>query len=225
MEKEKHVVVIYPHPDDESFGSAGTIIKLREQGIPVTYLCATNGSMGRNMGSPPFANRESMGKIREQELIDACKLLDCDMQLLGYQDKAVEFEDKQIVAKRLKGIIEEINPSLIITHHPFYGVHPDHNAIGAATIEALRMIKPADRPKLWVRAITTGYQNILGEPDYNYDVTDVFDAKMAAIAAHKSQADGIIGDMLRKAKNSEEVRKEAMDILGKEDYYIWEFTE
>lgn len=49
---EKHVVVIYPHPDDESFGAAGTIAKFREQGVPVTYLCGTLGEMGRNMGSP-----------------------------------------------------------------------------------------------------------------------------------------------------------------------------
>lgn len=224
MEKERHVVVIYPHPDDESFGSAGTIIRLRELGVPVTYLCGTNGSMGRNMGSPPFANRESMGEIREKELEDACRLLDCDMQLLGYQDKTMEFEDKQKVANHLKKLIEEINPSLVISYHPIYGVHPDHNAIGAATIEALNMMEQKERPQLWVRAITKGYQKFLGEPDYNYDVTDVFDQKMAAIAAHKSQADGLLGDMLRKAETSSKVKKEALDILGKEDYYVWDFS-
>src|SRR5690625_5373541 len=95
---EKHVVIIYPHPDDESIGCAGTIRKYREQGVPVTYLCGTLGEMGRNMGSPIFANRETLPKLRVEELIEACKILDIDLQLLGYRDKTIEYEDRQEVA-------------------------------------------------------------------------------------------------------------------------------
>lgn len=224
MEKQKHVVFIYPHPDDESFGSAGLIVKLRKQGIPATYLCGTDGSMGRNMGVPPFANRESMAKIREKELMDACEFLDCDVQMLGYRDKTMEFEDKHQLAQHIKGIIEEINPSLVVSHHPLYAVHPDHNAIGAATIEALTLMDEDKRPELWVRAIENNYRELLGEPDYIYDVSDVFDAKMDAIAKHHSQADGILGQMLKEAKYSEKVRKEALEKLGMEDYYVWDFA-
>lgn len=108
----KHVVVIYPHPDDESFGAAGTITKFREQGVPVTYLCGTLGEMGRNMGSPAFANRETLPEIRKEELKQACKVLDMDLQMLGYRDKTLEYEDRQEVAQHIKGILEQINPSL-----------------------------------------------------------------------------------------------------------------
>lgn len=225
MNKERHVVIIYPHPDDESFGSAGTIIKMRKEGIPVTYLCGNSGDMGRNMGSPLFANRESLAKIREAEMEEAARILDLNLRMLGYQDKMMEFEDKQEVAKHLKGIIEEIDPSLVITHHPLYSVHPDHNAIGAATIEAFRMMKPENRPVMWVRPVVKNYRDILGAPDVTYDARDVFEKKMEAIAAHRSQADGILGDMLRKAKVSDEVMEQAMDVLGIEDYYIWDFAD
>lgn len=224
MDKEKHVVVIYPHPDDESFGSAGTIDKFREQGVPVTYLCGTSGDMGRNMGAPPIANRESLAKIREKELEEACRILDCDLRMLGYQDKMMEFEDKMEVARHLKSIIEEIQPSLVITYHPLYGVHPDHNAIAAATIEALRMMDESERPVMWARPIVKNYQEILGKPDISYDVSDIFDKKMEAIAAHKSQADGILGEMLQQAKLSEKVKQEALEVLGLEEYYLWDFT-
>src|SRR5690625_6828817 len=90
---EKHVVVIYAHPDDESFGAAGTIIKFRNKGVPVTYLCGTLGEMGRNMGSPIFANRETLPYIRKEELKEACKYLDIDLHLLGYRDKTIEYEE------------------------------------------------------------------------------------------------------------------------------------
>src|SRR5690625_1485796 len=106
MKNHKHVVVIYPHPDDESFGTAGLIKQFRKKGVPVTYLCGTLGEMGRNMGTPPFANRETLAKIREQELTEACQFLDIQYRLLGYRDKTIEFEKKIDVANDVKAILE-----------------------------------------------------------------------------------------------------------------------
>ncbi|MDB5084113.1 MAG: bacillithiol biosynthesis deacetylase BshB2, partial [Bacilli bacterium] len=57
---ERHVLVVLPHPDDESFGTAGAIALYTQAGIPVTYVCGTLGEMGRNMGRPFFANRETL---------------------------------------------------------------------------------------------------------------------------------------------------------------------
>src|SRR5690625_1666360 len=102
---EKHVVVVYPHPDDESFGAAGTILQYRNQGVPVTYICGTLGEMGRNMGYPNIANRETLPLIRKQELADACEYLDIDFKLLGYFDKMIEFEDINEVSEHIKSVL------------------------------------------------------------------------------------------------------------------------
>ena len=51
MKDENHVLMIFPHPDDETFSSAGTISYI-ENGVPVTYACLTLGQMGRNLGNP-----------------------------------------------------------------------------------------------------------------------------------------------------------------------------
>lgn len=225
MEKHTHVVVIYPHPDDESFGAAGTIIKFREQGVPVTYLCGTLGEMGRNMGSPIFANRETLPQLRKKELEDACEYLDIDLKLLGYRDKTMEYEDVNEMAQHIKEVLEGLNPrpSLVITHYPNHGVHPDHNALGKATIEAIRLMNEDDRPVVWASAITKDFQDVLGEPDIINDVTSIFDKKLEAILKHKSQAEG----MLKKLEdNSEEfsVFKEGFKKrMGKEQYFIWDY--
>ncbi|MEH7664522.1 PIG-L family deacetylase, partial [Bacillus velezensis] len=80
---KEHVLVILPHPDDESYGVAGLIALHRQKDIPVTYACATLGEMGRNMGDPFFANRETLPLLRKQELIDACKAMDVtDLRML-----------------------------------------------------------------------------------------------------------------------------------------------
>jgi len=221
---EKHVVIIYPHPDDESFGCAGTIRKFREQGVPVTYLCGTLGEMGRNMGSPIFANRETLPKLREEELIEACKILDIDLQLLGYRDKTIEYEDRQEVAGHIKGILEDLNPSLVITHYPGYAVHPDHNALGAATIEAVGMIDADKRPTLWAQAFSNNFEEYLGKPDIINDVTKDFDEKMKAIAAHASQASGIIKAFDSDSEEAKNLKEAAINRLGIEPFYIWDYS-
>lgn len=223
---ETHVVVIYPHPDDESFGAAGTITAFRKQGIPVTYLCGTLGEMGRNMGSPiPFANRETLPNIREQELKKACSVLDINLRLLGYRDKTIEYEDINDVANHLKSILEELKPSLVITHYPGHAVHPDHNALGAAAIEAVRLMEKANRPTVWAQAITNTFYDDLGTPDIVNDVTNYFDTKMDAILAHKSQASGVLGSFQNRSDVTGDLLEIAKDRLGKEQYYIWQYND
>ncbi|WP_077328044.1 bacillithiol biosynthesis deacetylase BshB2 [Virgibacillus siamensis] len=220
---EKHVVVIYPHPDDESFGAAGTITKFRRQGVPVTYLCGTLGEMGRNMGNPTFANRESLPEIRKEELKEACKKLDIDLRMLGYRDKTLEFEDRDEVAQHLKAILEEIRPSLVITHYPEHAVHPDHNALGAAAIEAVRLMAPEKRPTVWAQAITNNYFEEIGVPQVKNDVTDYFDEKMEAIQSHKSQASGVLSNIRNSQTTNSELQDRAKKHLGNEYFFIWDF--
>src|SRR5690625_3149764 len=124
--------------------------------------------MGRNMGTPPFANRETLAKIREKELDDACQFLDIQYRLLGYRDKTIEFEKKEDVANHIKEILEEIKPSLVITHYPEHGVHPDHNALGEATIEAVRLMDEASRPVVWASAIRSEERRVGKECRYRH---------------------------------------------------------
>ncbi|WP_138418335.1 bacillithiol biosynthesis deacetylase BshB2 [Aquibacillus sediminis] len=217
---EKHVVVILPHPDDEAFGASGTITKFREQGVPVTYLCGTLGEMGRNMGNPTFANRETLPEIRKKELIDACNVLDIDLHMLGYRDKTLEFESREQVANHLKTFLDDIQPSLVITHYPDYAVHPDHNAMGAAAVEAVRQIEPSKRPTVWAQAISNNYEAELGQPSIVNDITPFFKKKMETIKAHRSQAQGVLGNMNDELDDIEEIAKER---LGVEQFYIWQF--
>lgn len=220
MMSKEHVVVIYPHPDDEAFGASGTIAQFREKGIPVTYLCGTLGEMGRNMGNPTFATRESLREIRKQELIEACNVLDVELEMLGYRDKTLEFESREEVAEHLYSYLKKIKPSLVITHYPEHAVHPDHDALGAAAIRAVEMLPESDRPTVWAQAISNDSVEKLGEPDIQNDVTPLFKKKLAAIMAHKSQADG----MLSTVKNdADDIEQAAKMWLGMESFYIWEY--
>ncbi|MBS2969250.1 bacillithiol biosynthesis deacetylase BshB2 [Metabacillus sp. KIGAM252] len=192
----EHVLVVLPHPDDESFGVAGLIALKRKAGVPVTYACGTLGEMGRNMGSPLFANRETLPLIRKRELQDACKAMDVtDLRMLGMRDKTLEFEDIDLFADRIESIIQEVKPTLIVTFYPDHGVHPDHDATGRAVIHALKRMPAEERPETYCLAITKNRENVLGAPDIILDIREVAETKMEALKAHRSQTEGLIRQM------------------------------
>ncbi|MGD6900649.1 bacillithiol biosynthesis deacetylase BshB2 [Bacillus infantis] len=204
MDKERHVLVIFPHPDDEAFGVSGTIASHVNSGTPVTYACLTLGQMGRNLGNPPFATRESLPLIRRKELKEAARVLGIqDLRMLGYRDKTIEFEDEKLLTDHLFSIVEEVNPSLVISFYPGYSVHPDHDATGAAVVRALERLPEQDRPKLHCVAFSNNCVDELGEADILNDVSAVVDQKLAAIKAHLSQTQLMAAQTEEKLKNKD----------------------
>jgi bacillithiol biosynthesis deacetylase BshB2 len=220
---ERHILVVLPHPDDEAFGCSGFLAQNTKAGIPVTYACGTLGQMGRNMGNPFFATRESLPVIRDQELSDACAALGItDIRRLGMRDKTIEFLDPEKEADRIEAIIREVNPSLVITHYPGHGVHPDHDALGAITVRAVARLPKAERPTVYAMAITRNREEALGPADVSIDVTDVADIKRAAIRAHRSQTEAMFRDAENKpadpAYQTQLIRR-----MGNELYWTYRF--
>ncbi|WP_088187005.1 bacillithiol biosynthesis deacetylase BshB2 [Desulfosporosinus sp. FKA] len=185
----QHILVVFPHPDDETFGCGGTLALFAKSGIPITYICGTLGQMGRNMGNPFFANRETLPKIREAELEEACKAIGIQHLIkLGLRDKTIEFEDPEPIVTRIEQILREVQPSLVLTHYPGYAVHPDHNALGELTIKAVSHLSTQDRPTIYAHAFARNCQDVIGPPDIVNDISAVADVKYAAILAHRSQS-------------------------------------
>ncbi|MFA9556424.1 bacillithiol biosynthesis deacetylase BshB2 [Evansella sp. AB-rgal1] len=211
---ERHVLVVFPHPDDEAFGVAGTILSHTENSTPVTYVCLTLGEMGRNMGRPLIANRETLPEIRKQELDKACDILGInDLRRFGMRDKTIEFTDQEALINRLLDVMEEINPSLVITFYPGYSVHPDHDATGAAVIQAVQRLPEKDRPTVHTIAFSQGCEAVIGAPDVIIDVTPYAEKKIAVMEAHESQTAGMIPTLKKqfKEKNQEAINRITME--------------
>lgn len=219
----EHVLVILPHPDDEAFGAAGFIAKNRKEGVPVTYACGTLGEMGRNMGNPLFANRETLPLIRKRELEAACKAMDIqDLRMLGLRDKTLEFEDDEQLADLMEQLIDEVNPTLILTFYPGHAVHPDHDACGEAVIRALKRRPIEKRPVTYCMAFTNNRFDIIGKPDVCINITDVADIKLQALKAHRSQTEGMLKDMEQKLLNKD---PKALFWFEKEEFYTYKWDD
>lgn len=221
MEMKGHILIVFPHPDDEAFGVAGTVALARKNGTPVTYVCGTLGEMGRNMGRPLFANRETLPQIRKQELQEMARVLDIeDLRMLGLRDKTLEFLDEEEFADTMQAIIDEVKPTYILTHYPGYAVHPDHNATGAAVIRAVSRMQEEDRPVVLAHAFSNNCREVLGEPDVVIDIKEVQQTKIAALQAHRSQIEGMIGSI-----KTEDLMQSPFvtRLLEKEEFWTYRF--
>jgi len=54
------VLALFAHPDDEAFGSGGTLAGLVRKGHNLTVVCVTNGDVGE-ISDPALATPENLG--------------------------------------------------------------------------------------------------------------------------------------------------------------------
>lgn len=176
-----------------------------DAGIPVTYVCLTLGEMGRNMGRPVMATRESLPEIRQEELDEACLLLGIqDLRRFGMRDKTIEFMDQEVLAASLREVIEEVEPTKIITFYPGYAVHPDHDATGAAVINAVKQLPEEKRPHIHAIAFADGSEESIGAPDVITDVQHYRERKLDVIGAHASQTAGLMEQVRNRMEEHDE---------------------
>ncbi len=185
---EQPILMVFPHPDDETFALGGLLALHAAQGTPVTYLCATRGEAGRNMGQPLRANRETLPAIREAELRDACAVLGIhDLRLLGFRDRMLEFEDPEDLVRPVQEALLELRPSRVYTYYPEHGYHPDHDAMSRAVVQAVERLPPEERPELLGTVFSEAALAALGEPDLVVPTAAYGEVVRAAFRAHQTQ--------------------------------------
>lgn len=144
----RRLLVVYPHPDDETFSSGGTIARYSAAGVEVHYVCATRGECGTI--EPRLRGEEPAADLRTAELVCAAKTLGlAAIHFLGYRDSGMSgAEDAwhpdafvaapvERVTGQLVALIRAIRPQVVITFGPYgdYG-HPDHIRIHETTSAA-----------------------------------------------------------------------------------------
>jgi LmbE family N-acetylglucosaminyl deacetylase len=145
------LLAVLAHPDDETFGTGGTLAYYARQGVEVHLICATSGEVG--IAPPDLRGFKSPGEMRRAELRCAAETLGLkDVHFLNYRDsgmtgspdnrnpEALAAQPTTQVARKVAALIREIRPQVVITFDPIGGYrHPDHIAIHHATVEAFPM--------------------------------------------------------------------------------------
>jgi LmbE family N-acetylglucosaminyl deacetylase len=201
------LLVVMAHPDDESMGCGGLILRHTRAGIPVHLICATYGEAGWT-GKPIGARREDLAEIRATELEEAAGALGLGgAELWDYPDGGVAASNQQEITQRIWEEITRRRPRAVAGWGPdgVYG-HPYHIAMGACTDAAVAAMTEGQRPALYHLAVDVQLKEFynaalrLGGEDHalplvvqdHVDVvidlsSDEVMMKLRAIDCHKSQ--------------------------------------
>lgn len=174
------VLAIGPHPDDVELGCGGTLALAARQGRRVGILHLTRGERGTR-GTP------------EQRLAEAeqaaAALGAVELAFLDCGDGALRLGEPEEEA--LIEVLRTWRPELVLGP-PRHDRHPDHErghrlVAAAAFYSGLQArgsrAMAAHRPA----AVFSYMQHHSFEPSFVVDVTAVWEAKMAALAAYRSQ--------------------------------------
>ena len=210
--KNKIILAIGAHPDDNDFGFGATMARAAKEGAKIIYLVATSGQRG---SSKINLTPDILSKIRMSEQKKAAKVLGVkEVHFLGYCDG--ELVPDIVLKEKIVRFIRKYKPNMIYGMDPSrfyykeYGFinHSDHRAVGEATLDAVYplardLLSFPEHRKLGLRPhkVKELFMPSFLPDDANYfiDVTDTFKTKIKALSRHKSQ----IGDIKSVSKRME----------------------
>lgn len=177
--QSKNILVLAPHPDDESLGCGGTIKLLTQAGMQVDVVLMTRGENGFDApGVQPATVHEQLAVKREAEARAACDILGVrSVEFLNGIDGGLIHQPHLV--KSLASLLQMGNYQRIFA--PWYGeAHLDHTATFRILQRTLAEI--ATRPAIWLYEIWTPLV-----PTDHVPIDATMAAKREAIAQHQSQ--------------------------------------
>jgi len=146
------LLVVRPHPDDESTATGGMLAYYSACGVRTGVVICTGGEEGEihDPDLDPVADVPHLRAIREREVRDACTILGvATLHMLGYRDSGMPGTpanqhpeafcqaDPVEAVGRLVRIIRAFRPLVMVTEPPggLYA-HPDHVTCHRISVDA-----------------------------------------------------------------------------------------
>ena len=187
------LLLIVPHPDDEVYGAAGTLMEYVEAGNTVGLLTLTRGEAGRTLGLAD--GPEALGQLRATELRECLNVIGVQVhEHLSFPDKYLQAEPFGALVDTARSAMQRHQPETVLTFPPNgSNGHPDHVTTHRAVKAAWDSLPEAERPALWYYASDVAPDNeelraLWLPPTVRRDVSRHVTRKLQAIACHRTQA-------------------------------------
>ncbi|MBD2578493.1 PIG-L family deacetylase [Oscillatoria sp. FACHB-1406] len=197
------ILVVAPHPDDETLGCGGAIAQLRSMGKCVRVLVVSDGTMSHpnSRKYPPQKRRQ----LREGETIAALALLGVEADKIAFlrlPDGAVptvapETEATADAIARCRAYLSQYPPATLFLPYQF-DPHPDHRATWQLVQAALRALSST---ACWLEYPIWDWDPQQGQPfdleqyrAWQVEIGEGLGLKKDAIACYRSQLGGLIDD-------------------------------
>lgn len=173
--KEKNILVLSPHPDDDIIGCGGTLHIYHQNGAEVTSVYLTDG----RKGNPGGYKEDELVSIRKEEAKKAAKIIGID-KLIFLDHRDSELSSNPETAKQLSEILEDLKPDAIFL--PFLlDNHADHITTNDIFVRSTKAYSDS--------VICYGYEvwTPMTAPNCIVDITGQLQVKKMAIEQHHSQ--------------------------------------
>jgi LmbE family N-acetylglucosaminyl deacetylase len=217
-ELQQSALVFSPHPDDESLGCGGTILRKKQAGASVKLVHVSDGG-----ASTTLIPRGELTVMRRKECVDAGRVLGVDgIHFLDFPDGDL-WEHIPAATDRVEGILRGELPEQVFL--PYFREPmrqaSDHVAVTRIVLEALRrqtrpvrvweypvwfwlhwpwvgfrQNAPPIRPKhILKNSVIAGFgTRALLELKQQVNIAEVLEQKRLAIAQHRSQTEKLVDD-------------------------------
>jgi LmbE family N-acetylglucosaminyl deacetylase len=167
------VLVLAPHPDDDSLGCAGTVALLADRGAIVTILTVTDGEATKGAA----LTREEIACRRRSESARAAAIIGATPRYLGLPDGGLLERERELEGL-LRIAISEIGPNVVFVPWLLDG-HPDHRALADALAAAMNDADNGAERQIWGYEVWTALV-----PNRIVDITAAIERKRSALKAH-----------------------------------------
>ncbi len=193
----RRILVVTPHPDDETFTSGGTLAILAANGNDIQVVVYTTDNAGSR---DPSMTKDRLKAIRRAEEEEACRILGIPKEnivWLGHDDGMLEYVDRRELTRQVAREIRRFQPDVLFSvdpGSPFEQYHKsDHRSGAIITVDAIRAARwrlyfpelEAEGFEAWSVPLVFFYYS--ANPNYTVDITEVAETKARASAAHISQ--------------------------------------
>jgi LmbE family N-acetylglucosaminyl deacetylase len=171
------IIVAGAHPDDPESGCGGTMALFASKGYEVVSAYLTRGEAGISGKS-----HEEAARIRTDEALKACKILNARAEFLGQIDGSTEITKDRY--SEMFNFLERENPAIVFTHWPIDS-HRDHRICSILVYDA--WISLGKKFALYYYEVESGFQTQNFFPSEYIDIGPAITQKTAACMAHASQ--------------------------------------
>ena len=173
IDKNDMVLIISPHPDDETLGCGGTIIKMCSGEINVAVVMLTDGNGG--------GRTQNIGSIRKKEFVKARDVLGYKFySMLDYPDGKLQ-SFKTELSKQIHELILEKAPKLVLIPYLLDCV-VDHQTANIVLSQVLRNVD-ATNMIIGMYEIWTPIIN----PNCYLNITNEYQKKSMAMKCYQTQ--------------------------------------
>ena len=128
------VLVVAPHPDDETIGCGITIARLVASGVPVDVVVVSDGGTSHHSSSVSPAR---LGELRRAESRAACRVLGVAperVHFLGLSE--ADLRRPELVHSRVRAAVAAVDPDelLVVSRSDW---HPEHQRVHDACLQAV----------------------------------------------------------------------------------------